>query len=255
METTPGKRVRMFREAKGYKTASAFAEAAGLKVATLSSIETDRTSPSFDILATLANSFPDLNTDWLLTGAGPMLRDGRVLTPTERPATTAAPVTAVPQAGRGPMLTPEQAAEVLIELANAKGHIARLESAVEYQDEIIADLRADKTLLQRAYFGYTPPAGSEEPTEAGQPSGPESLPGKSTVDSYAAEVNPATGKAYVSMPHRENGVVVPASAKKPKMQTDHYALLDNGSMLALATATVMDEFPAIDDIEDDANAA
>jgi transcriptional regulator with XRE-family HTH domain len=74
METTPGKRVRMFREAKGYKTASAFAEAAGLKVATLSSIETDRTSPSFDILAILATSFPDLNTDWLLTGKGDMLR-------------------------------------------------------------------------------------------------------------------------------------------------------------------------------------
>lgn len=80
METTPGKRVRLFREAKGYKTASAFAEAAGLKVATLSSIETDRTSPSFDILATLASSFPDLNTDWLLTGKGTMFREAK-LTP------------------------------------------------------------------------------------------------------------------------------------------------------------------------------
>ncbi|MBC6988994.1 helix-turn-helix domain-containing protein [Hymenobacter sp. BT491] len=77
METTPGKRVRMFRESLGYKTASAFAEAAGLKIATLSSIETDRTAPSFDILATLVAAFPQVNSDWLLTGNGPMLREGK----------------------------------------------------------------------------------------------------------------------------------------------------------------------------------
>ncbi|SNR91389.1 helix-turn-helix domain-containing protein [Hymenobacter mucosus] len=81
METTPGKRIQIFREYKGYRKAAPFAEAAGLKAATLSSIETDRTAPSFDTLAALTTAFPDLNPDWLLTGTGTMLRDGRVLTP------------------------------------------------------------------------------------------------------------------------------------------------------------------------------
>jgi len=96
METTPGKRIQMFREYKGYKKASAFAEVAGLKPATLSSIETDRTAPSFDSIASISAAFPDLSLDWLMLGTGSMLRGGKELTPLEAPARTAAPTTTVP---------------------------------------------------------------------------------------------------------------------------------------------------------------
>lgn len=91
METTPGKRIQIFRESKGYKRASAFAEVAGLKPATLSSIETDRTAPSFDTLGALMSAFPDLNPDWLLTGTGSMLRDGRSLAPLPKDPTPPTP--------------------------------------------------------------------------------------------------------------------------------------------------------------------
>lgn len=91
METTPGKRVQIFRESKGFKRASAFAEAAGLKAATLSSIETDRTAPSFETLNALMLAFPDLNPDWLLTGQGAMLREGRNLLPQPKDPTPTPP--------------------------------------------------------------------------------------------------------------------------------------------------------------------
>lgn len=77
METTPGKRVKMLRESKGFKSLTAFAEASGLKIGALSSIEADRSAPSFDTLATLQKAFPDVSLEWLVSGEGSMLKDGR----------------------------------------------------------------------------------------------------------------------------------------------------------------------------------
>jgi len=128
METTPGKRIQLFREYKGYKRAAAFAEASGLKAATLSSIETDRTAPSFESISAIIKAFPDLNLDWLLTGTGEMLRGGRTLTPMPHPPSDPTVPVVVAEA-RGPQLVPES-------------------DTVKELKERIRSLEADKRLLE-----------------------------------------------------------------------------------------------------------
>jgi transcriptional regulator with XRE-family HTH domain len=81
METTPGKRVQILREKKGYTSLTSFCEFTGLKVGTISALEKDKSSPSLETLAKLLEAFPDVNLDWLVTGTGNMLKDGRALTP------------------------------------------------------------------------------------------------------------------------------------------------------------------------------
>ncbi len=79
METTPGKRVQMVREAKGYKSITAFAEFTSLKVGTLSALEADKSAPSLETLARLNAAFPDVSMEWLISGTGTMLRNGQAL--------------------------------------------------------------------------------------------------------------------------------------------------------------------------------
>jgi transcriptional regulator with XRE-family HTH domain len=62
MDTTPGKRVQMLREAKGYSSLTAFAEFTKLKVGTLSALEKDKSSPSLETMAKLIE--PRLVGDW-----------------------------------------------------------------------------------------------------------------------------------------------------------------------------------------------
>lgn len=84
MESTPGKRLQEWREFKGLSLTEVF-RLTGIKVTTLSTVEQPGgTNPSYDTLSKLLTAFPDLNPDWLLLGAGPMLRDGKALTSAPR---------------------------------------------------------------------------------------------------------------------------------------------------------------------------
>lgn len=100
MESTPGKRLLEWREYKGI-TLAEMSRITGIRTTTLSSSEQPGSSnPSYDTITKVLAGFPDLNPDWLLLGSGPMLRGGRVLSPTPAPASETAPVVAgAPQPG------------------------------------------------------------------------------------------------------------------------------------------------------------
>ncbi|NVO32933.1 helix-turn-helix domain-containing protein [Hymenobacter lapidiphilus] len=85
---TIGSRIAAFREARQLKQVDVF-RATGIKQQTLSSVESG-TEPKSGIVAALLAAYPDLSPDWLLTGSGPMLRDGRALSPTAAPPTSPA---------------------------------------------------------------------------------------------------------------------------------------------------------------------
>jgi transcriptional regulator with XRE-family HTH domain len=144
MENTPGKRVQIFRESKGYKTVTAFAEASGVKGGTLSSIESGRTAPSFDTIAAITTAFPDLNLDWLIHGTGSMLRDGKELTPVEKPFAVSEQ-TKLPNSSLSLVkfraLSDEELGNIIVE--NIK-----LREQLEAASETIADLRQDKEWLK-----------------------------------------------------------------------------------------------------------
>lgn len=73
METTPGKRILIWREYKGL-TPAQMIKATGIKRSTLDSVEDPNGSkPSHDTLMRVVDAFPDLNARWLLTGKGEML--------------------------------------------------------------------------------------------------------------------------------------------------------------------------------------
>ena len=145
METTPGKRVQLLREAKGYKSLTAFAEYTGLKVGTLSALEADRSAPSLETLSKLRRAFPDLNMDWLIDEAGPMLRDGRALTPVMAAAT----FVAGPASG---IETVDHALEIMLR--------GQLLSRLADKDELIGMLRAENEELRGKSPGSSDAAGS-----------------------------------------------------------------------------------------------
>lgn len=97
MEQTTGKRLSELRKAKGLSVEE-FAAKLGVKPSAVYGLQSDANKPSFDTLASIVHHFPDVSMDWLLTGAGPMLRDGRVLTPTVAAAPAEVPMRAVPDA-------------------------------------------------------------------------------------------------------------------------------------------------------------
>lgn len=75
--------MQQWREFKGI-TITALSNATGINVTTISQAENPKgkvSNPSYDTLTKMLTAFPDLNPDWLLLGTGPMLRDGRELTP------------------------------------------------------------------------------------------------------------------------------------------------------------------------------
>ena len=103
MELTPYHRLEAFWLAKGLRNMSAFAAAVKLKPGTLSAIKQRASKPTAAVLETIAQAFPDLSTEYILWGRGPMLRDGRALTPVtpsdEPPPTPAAPASGLPFTG------------------------------------------------------------------------------------------------------------------------------------------------------------
>ena len=61
-----------------------FAEKIGFAPQVIANIVSGRKSkPSFDVLSAIKSSFDDINSEWLLTGNGPMLKQKNVYQPTE----------------------------------------------------------------------------------------------------------------------------------------------------------------------------
>ena len=81
MEQTPYERLEIFWLAKGIRNMSAFADAVRLKPGTLSAIKQRASKPTAAVLETIQQVFPDLSTEYVLWGRGPMLKDGRSLAP------------------------------------------------------------------------------------------------------------------------------------------------------------------------------
>ena len=79
MESTFASRVRQYRQGKGLSQ-QAFAELCGLTQGNIAHME-NGTEPKQSNVSKLLAGLPSLNPDWLLMGSGPMLRDGRSLTP------------------------------------------------------------------------------------------------------------------------------------------------------------------------------
>ncbi len=99
MDSTPNTRLREWREFKGISITEMFRRT-GVKVSTLSQADAaGASSPSYDTLTKVLLGFPDLSPEWLMLGTGPMLRDGRALTPATNAA--AAP-TETTDTGEGP---------------------------------------------------------------------------------------------------------------------------------------------------------
>ena len=81
MEQTPYERLEAFWHAKGIRNMSAFADAVRLKPGTLSAIKQRASKPTAAVLEIIQRVFPDLSTEYILWGRGPMLKDGRALAP------------------------------------------------------------------------------------------------------------------------------------------------------------------------------
>lgn len=134
MESTPGKRMQIWREFKGI-TSTALSQATGINLTTISQAENPKgkvSNPSYDTLTKMLVAYPDLNPDWLLLGTGPMLRGGRSLAPA--PAlTTEAPVAAEPALPYGDA----------VELAVANARIADRDETIRQQQFKIDELNRE----------------------------------------------------------------------------------------------------------------
>jgi transcriptional regulator with XRE-family HTH domain len=168
MDSTPGKRLLEWREFKGI-TLAEMSRITGIRNTTLSSSEQPGSSnPSYDTISKVLAGFPDLNPDWLLLGTGPMLRDGRVLTPV---VTEEAGVVHQPTPGltSGPATVAEAENILLRELLINK-------------DEIITMLRAE---LGKS--NDSPDAADALPTNPRKPLGFGAAIQAALLASYAAE--------------------------------------------------------------------
>ncbi len=65
-------------------TSSAFADKIGVPRSTISHILSGRNNPSLDFVMKTLASFPQVNTEWLLNGIGPMLKVNVSLFPDEK---------------------------------------------------------------------------------------------------------------------------------------------------------------------------
>lgn len=62
-------------------TPTKFADAIGVKRATLSHITSGRNNPSLDVVTKILQRFPRIDPDWLLLGKGQMIKGSRVVEP------------------------------------------------------------------------------------------------------------------------------------------------------------------------------
>ena len=71
--TTINERILAVRKAKSLSQAD-FSIATGIPRSTISEVENKKTKPSTDIIVGIANIFPDININWVLTGKGEMYK-------------------------------------------------------------------------------------------------------------------------------------------------------------------------------------
>ena len=70
-------RIRIIMQASGMN-ASQFADAVGIRRATVTHITTGRNEPSLNVIYKILTKFTDVSPDWLLFGYGEMYRNGTV---------------------------------------------------------------------------------------------------------------------------------------------------------------------------------
>lgn len=143
MESTFASRVKEFRKFKGLSQ-EAFAERCGLEQGNITQMERG-TDPKSSNAAKIIGAYPDLSSDWLLLGTGPMLRDGRALTPrvVEEPAR----VSAAGLLALSPP-TPEEWRALQRENQELREQLARKEGALVAVEE-------DRTWLRKQIGGKT----------------------------------------------------------------------------------------------------
>jgi transcriptional regulator with XRE-family HTH domain len=156
-----GSRIKAFREASGLTQTDLF-RSTGIKQTTLSSVESG-TEPKAGIIGAMLAAYPTLNPDWLLTGHGPMLRDGKALTAAEPAASYASPA---------------RPAERPLQIVPEAGEVVQLKERIKDKDTIIEILREQLDTL-RSYL-------------------PEQL-GKLVPDSVAAEPRQRVGFSPVGV--------------------------------------------------------
>lgn len=127
MESTFASRIRQYRQERGLSQ-QALAELCGLTQGNIAHME-NGTEPKQSNVSKLVSGLPDLNPDWLLTGTGPMLRDGRALSPAPV-AAAVAPVAPAPYLSHT-NLSPEEIGKLLMKVAalEARAEAAEREAA------------------------------------------------------------------------------------------------------------------------------
>lgn len=181
METTPGKRVQLLREAKGFKSLTSFAEHTSIKIGTLSALEGDKSAPSMDTLAKLLTAFPDVSMDWLINGTGEMLKGSRILTPVSALTPAIAPVAEEPATAYG-CLSPDLVNALRLETVELRAENKALRDELrqarsEFRADFIAQARqynsvklSQEELIARLYtkldeyelrLGYRQPTAQE----------------------------------------------------------------------------------------------
>lgn len=173
METTKD-RLAQARQALGFDKKADFAECVGIERSTYDKMEKGPHKPSADNLEKIIAKFPDLNLNWLLLGAGPMLRAGRALVPSvpdgpqpdpPTPAFTSGPAT-VQHADS--LLLREQMQERIEGLQADKAYYREM---VDYYVEFVKKLQAENNQL----LGK-PSDSSDAADDLAQPEDPTSPP-------------------------------------------------------------------------------
>lgn len=73
-------------------SATRFAGMIGVHASAVSHILSGRSKPGFDVLAKIAQAFPDISLDWLVTGNGGMYNNSATLKPKPQPIQEETPV-------------------------------------------------------------------------------------------------------------------------------------------------------------------
>lgn len=87
--TTPGQRFTQLIQQLGL-TKNAFAQSLGKTATVIQHIVDERNKPGYDLMNKVREVYPNVSSDWLLSGDGPMLRDGSQPSPSAA-ATESAP--------------------------------------------------------------------------------------------------------------------------------------------------------------------
>ena len=87
-------------------TQQVFADFIGLGPATLSGIFNDRTRPTLNVVEQIKKKIPDISTDWLMFGSGPMYLSPSSSEVVNQPSST--PLSAAPERGQSGNIAQEQ---------------------------------------------------------------------------------------------------------------------------------------------------